>query len=167
MESAKTTPSDKPMASSNWEYKELTALNAQTASLLVISRDVDSYEGGAHPFHTRRYYVIDRSNGQSLSLKDLVKSDAMPALETLAGKELHRELNIPLTMPLSEKGFFADQITDIKDYFVSPKGISLQWDAADIAPYYFGPVQITIPFADCKGILSEKGLELLKDLLES
>jgi hypothetical protein len=148
----------------NWFYRETVALCAKTSATMVVSLDREYYTGGAHAMTERNYYVFDLGNGNRLFLADILEEDALSALQKLAEGELRSAMNIPLRVPLTEKGFFSDSLDILYDFYISSRGMGIQWDPYEIAPYSTGPMEILIPSNLIGGLLNPRGLSLLRDL---
>jgi hypothetical protein len=148
----------------DWFYHETIALRTRTATTLVVSLDREYYTGGAHGMTERNYYLFDLDNGNRLFLADILEEDALPALKKLAEGELRSAMNIPARVPLTEKDFFSDTLDILYDFYISSKGIGIQWDPYEIAPYSTGAMEILIPTQLIEGLLNPKGLSVLKDL---
>jgi hypothetical protein len=154
---------DEPRESLNWSYREIIALCAETPGALVVSLDREYYTGGAHGITERNYFVFDLSNGNRLLLTDILEADAMPSLQKLAEGELRKALDIPPRLPLTEKDFFNDSLDILYDFYMSSKGIGVQWDPYEIAPYAMGAMEILVPTQLVEGLLNPLGLSLIKD----
>jgi hypothetical protein len=156
---------DQPQEYMNWVYRETVALHSETSAALVVSLDREYYTGGAHGMTERNYFVFDSGNGDRLLLADILKEDAMPALQKLAEGELRTAMNIPAGLPLSEKGFFSGTLDILYDFYIDSGGMGIQWDPYEIAPYSTGAIEILIPARLVESLLNAKGLALLKDFL--
>jgi hypothetical protein len=149
--------------SMNWFYREVIALIAETPGALVISLDRESYTGGAHGVTKRDYFVFDLNNGNKLLLTDILEADAMPSLQKLAEGELRKALGVSPRLPLTEKGFFSDTLDTLSDFYINSRGIGIQWDPYEIAPYAMGAMEILISTQLVEGMLNPLGLSLIKD----
>jgi hypothetical protein len=160
----------RPTAILDWDYTEvieatlirreelpptlLASVIGDTANLLVLSRSREYYFGGAHGMREKKYLVIDTAGARQITVDDLIRPDARPALQRRIEAELRAASGIGETVSLSEGGFFEDtvQIPEIFFFIIREDipgagrlGLGFHWDPYEIAPYVYGPIEIIIP----------------------
>jgi hypothetical protein len=150
-----------PGESLNWEYSERIEplpspeRGSPGASLLLFARIREYYEGGAHGMREARFFVIDPERGRLLRLEDLAGGENPGALRELAGAALRRSSGLGPGAPLTEAGFFEEELGELPaNFFPSPEGLVLHWDPYEIAPYALGPVRLLIPWGELGDLLS-------------
>jgi hypothetical protein len=154
---------DMSRAALNWFYNETFVYRAGTAKVAVISRERESYTGGAHGMRNRDYYVFSLPDTRRLTLTDIIRDEAKPALDDLVEEALRNYMEIPSWIPLSEGGFFEDSVDRLEDFFLSSQGLGFQWDPYEIAPYSIGIIEIVLPYDQVEHLFTERGLSLTKD----
>ncbi|MDR1899068.1 MAG: RsiV family protein [Treponema sp.] len=158
---AETYPgmSDGPL---NWHYTEVVERGAESPRYAVIRRSKDYYLGGAHGMRETEYFLIGRDEAGRIPLRELLREGAEAALLRLAGNEIRRYFDIPEGRPLSDV-LFDNELEMQDNFFLSAGGLGFHWDPYEIAPYSAGPVELSVPWAQCADLLSEKGLRIMAD----
>jgi hypothetical protein len=154
---------DMSTAALNWYYNEAFAVSAGNSKMTVISREWEYYTGGAHGMRNKDYYVFSLQDRRRLALKDVLRDDAVPALENLVEAALRKQMEIPEWIPLTEQGFFENYADKLEDFFLAPQGLGFQWDPYEIAPYSMGIIEMVIPYSELTGMLTDLGLSLTND----
>jgi hypothetical protein len=149
--------------SMNWEYAEETGLwiMPNGSPLAVLNRSREYYTGGAHGMREKKYALIHTADTSRVSLQDLLKPGAEPALRELAERELRSFAGIESGAPLKEGSFFENTLELPDNFFITGEGLGFHWDPAEIGPYSLGPVEIIISYQDLRGLLSPRFLPLL------
>ncbi|MDR2068407.1 MAG: RsiV family protein [Spirochaetaceae bacterium] len=147
----------------NWEYAETFKPLAQTPRITVLYQERDYYTGGAHGMYEKNYFVFALDEAKQLHPEDLFKAGTEPALRDLIMQALWDRQGLASGAPLSSAGFFDDSVDVPQDFFLGPGGIGFQWDVYEIAPYVMGPIEIVIPYKNISGLLSPRGLSLIKE----
>ena len=62
------------------------------------------------------------------------------------------------SVPLLEQGYFIDnnQLPVTANFALTPDGVIFYYNVYEIAPYAYGPSQVTVPYADLKDIMVYK-----------
>jgi len=92
-------------ASFTWRHTETIKIRYSGGALLVISKVVYSYSGGAHGMETTEWFVIDREKAGRLGLGDVLAEGAEEPLRRAAAEALKKR-------GLPREGFSADVLTD-------------------------------------------------------
>lgn len=150
-------------AALNWEYTETFEALDQTAHIAVLRQSREYYLGGAHGMREKIYFVLALDELKRLSLADLIKKEAEPALQDHIEEALRIRQGLAPGAPLSEGGLLADSAAPSQDFFLSPEGFGFQWDVYEIAPYVMGPIEVIIPYEKIMPLCTPKGLSLIKE----
>jgi hypothetical protein len=144
-----------PSESLNWEYTETLEASSPGSQVLVLSRNLEFYLGGAHGMREKRYFVIfqDADTVQHLTLEDLIEPGAWPQLERLMLEALREKANLDTGAPLSQGGFFEDRVVVPDNFFLTPQGLGFHWDPYAIAPYVMGPIEVVLPYKEIQDLL--------------
>ncbi|MDR2633212.1 MAG: RsiV family protein [Treponema sp.] len=139
----------------NWEYTETLEAQFPRSGLMVLSRNREYYLGGAHGMRDKRYFVIvqDAGRPQRLVLEDLIQADAWSALEALIAQALRTQADLTEDEPLSQGGFFEDEVAVPDNFFLTPEGLGFHWDPYEIAPYVMGSMEVLLPYEQLADIL--------------
>ncbi|MDR2797145.1 MAG: RsiV family protein [Treponema sp.] len=146
---------DQFLGTLNWEYTETLEASAPRPQVLVISRNLEYYLGGAHGMREKRYFVIfqDTHRVQRLVLEDLIEPASRSRLEVLVAQALRSEANLEPDEPLSQGGFFEDTVEVPDNFFLTPEGLGFHWDPYEIAPYVMGSIEVLLPYEQIQDIL--------------
>jgi hypothetical protein len=145
----------------NWSYAETVECGAESPGYAVLRRVRESYLGGAHGMRETAYFLIGRDGGR-ISLDRIIKEDAGPALARLVKEGVRRYFDLAEGRPLTDVLFDGDFETP-DNFFPGPGGLGFHWDPYEIAPYSAGPVELSIPWAQCADLLSGEGLQIAAD----
>ena len=123
------------------------------------------YMGGAHGLETRNYYNFDLKTGKTISEKDLFKSNYVTELSELIkkriveeSKEVKEAKDTEPILSLEDTDFWADSIKPNGNFYITDEGINYVFNPYEIAPYYIGQTEVSIPFNRLKNILKPNSI---------
>ena len=123
------------------------------------------YMGGAHGLETRNYYNFDLKTGKTITEKDLFKPNFEPELSELIkkriveeSKEVKESKDTEPILTLEDTDFWADSIKPNGNFYITDEGINYVFNPYEIAPYYIGQTEVTIPFNRLKNILKPNSI---------
>jgi hypothetical protein len=146
---------DIPAETLNWEYTEMMEMESPFDNWTVISRSRDYYQGGAHGMTEKKYAVFTVSPEARITLDDLVKKGSEAELQKKIETALRKWAKLDKTAPLSSAGFLEDTVEITDNFFITAKGIGFHWDPYEIAAYAMGPIEVVLPFAEVKTLLTQ------------
>jgi len=121
--------------------------------------------GGAHGLETRNYYNFDLKTGNLITEKDLFKSNYAPELIKLIkkriieeSKEYKDEKNSEPILNLEDTDYWTDSIKPNGNFYITDEGINYVFNPYEIAPYYLGQTEVTLPFKRLIGILKPNSI---------
>jgi hypothetical protein len=120
---------------------------ADYGQYVVITRNLDAYEGGAHGLAQVYFTVFDRTAAKVLALADVVPAARQPALKNAVEAALRARYNVPEGQGFSAAGFFSDAIDLTENFFLSDGAIGFYWNPYEIAPYVMGGIEVVVPFS--------------------
>lgn len=125
-----------------------------SSDFLSIVLDYYEFTGGAHGNYYSVGYNIRTSDGEVLTLPDILKPNSLEALSEFVSEEI---LNMFDVNSLNEAGLFEDElnISDDQDFYIIPNALVIQFDPYEIAPYAMGSIDVEIPFTKIKNLLKE------------
>lgn len=119
-----------------------------------VSIVLDYYEftGGAHGNFYSIGYNIRTTDGNVLTLSDILKENSVDALSEFCTEEI---LNMFEANSLTEAGLFEDELnlTYEQDFFVKPNTLIIQFDPYEIGPFAMGSIEVELNFDKIKNIL--------------
>ena len=111
----------------------------------------EEFTGGAHPIHFIKTFVYDKETNKLLTIDDLLtqNKNLLNELSTIVRKEL---LKIPKYQDPIVKSMLLDGTKPTKENFskfaLTKDGLKVYFDYYQIAPYYYGNSELTIPYKD-------------------
>lgn len=149
------------LKSANWRYAETISIQNTENRGVVVEREYETYAGGAHGQVTKWYYVLDLDSLQQLKIDDFVEDFQGPAVRAIVYDELRAYSKLEKNQPLSKGIFWSDAPELTFNFFITPEGLGLHWDSAEIAPYVEGKIEIVIPWPRIRPLMLHSGMELL------
>ena len=123
------------------------------------------YMGGAHGLETRNYYNFNLKTGKVITEKDLYKPNFQTALAQLIkariveeSKEFKDQKNADPITNLDETDFWTDSIKPNGNFYITDEGINYVFNPYEIAPYYMGQTEVTLPFERLKNLLKPNSI---------
>jgi len=155
-------PAGKNEAGFSWRYAETVTVKEFLQQGIVVERDFDVYSGGAHPFNSKRYYVIDIEGQRQLKIGDLFANfQTDRRLRDVIYFELWKYNKLQKGEALSQGIFFTDEPELSFNFFIANEGLGLHWDPYQIAPYSRGAIEIIVPWQVIRPMMQTTGIELL------
>lgn len=128
-----------------------------------IERFVDM--GGAHGLETRNFYNFDLKTGKLISEAELFNSNYKLPLSDLIKKRIVEESqeskdskDAEPILSLEDTDYWTDSIKPNGNFYITDEGINYVFNPYEIAPYYMGQTEVTLPFNRLKDILKPKSI---------
>jgi hypothetical protein len=123
------------------------------------------YMGGAHGLETRNYYNFDLKTGKTITEKDLFKPNYITDLSDLIKKRIIEDSrdnkdskeSEPI-LSLEDTDFWADSIKPNGNFYITDESINYVFNPYEIAPYYMGQTEVSIPFNRLKTLLKPNSI---------
>lgn len=123
------------------------------------------YMGGAHGLETRNFYNFDLKTGKVITEKDLFKANFESELAKLIkariveeSKESNEDQKAEPIADLEETDFWTDSIKSNGNFYITDEGINYVFNPYEIAPYYMGQTEVTLPFSRLKSLLKPNSI---------
>ncbi len=120
-----------------------------------IERYVDM--GGAHGLETRNYYNFDLKTGLLITEKDLFKPNYQLELAELIKKRIVEDSkdnnDTEPILSIEDTDFWSDSIKPNGNFYITDEGINYVFNPYEIAPYYMGQTEVTLPYNRIKNLL--------------
>lgn len=129
--------------------------------LVTYQADKTSYLGGAHPNSRSSIFTYDLDNSRVITVADIIQPDKMPLFAIGVKKALaeQTELSIAeLNQNLQVREFYVSD-----DIFIIDGLIYVHYNAYELLPYSFGPVNVEINPYEFSSLLTPYGRQLLLD----
>lgn len=138
-----------------WFYQANVKIDDQLANYAQVKCDAAFYTGGAHPNTSISNAVISKENGTKLTLSDLT-TDVLK-FNKIAEKYFRLERELSKTADLKTDFWFENGVFVCNDnFYINDEGITFTFNAYEVAPYYFGPTEFTVPLNEVSSILKIK-----------
>ena len=131
---------------------------------ISIEFDIGSYyQGAAHPNSNSSVVNFDLKNGKPLKLVDLFKpgSRYLQTISTYCVKDLKKQskaggAGTMLENDQLESGAAANA-KNYQSWTITKKGLGIDFDSYQVAPYAAGPQHVLIPYSALKDIIKPEG----------
>ena len=122
--------------------------------IISISFGNSYYTGGAHPNGYSFALNFDLKTGRELQLAGIFKpnSNYLKIISDYSIKSLKETLGADADGEWIGKGAGADA-SNFRSWNLTKKGLEINFDSYQVAPYVAGPQEVTIPFEDLKSVL--------------
>jgi hypothetical protein len=121
--------------------------------------------GGAHGLETRNYFNFDLKTGDLIKEKDLFKANYEFELAELIkkriveeSKEYKDQKNSEPIIDLEDTDYWTDSIKGNGNFYITDEGINYVFNPYEIAPYYMGQTEVSLPFSRLKNILKPNSI---------
>lgn len=136
-----------------------------TPKLLVISKTLIEYTGGAHGNYAELYDNYDVQTGKLLTLNDIVPSERQQELIALAEARFRQVEGLATDAPLTERYFFDEGQFSLPDNFAFNKeALAFQYNPYEIKAYAEGVTQFNIPYDQLKDLLTDKARKFIQEI---
>jgi hypothetical protein len=112
----------------------------------------NTYYGGAHGIENSNYLNFDLKDGHVMDEKDLFAENYAPQLIDLLKKGIAEQSD---NKDLEQSPYWTDSIKPNGNFFVSDEGITYVFNPYEIAPYYVGKTEVSLPYADIAPLLKQ------------
>ncbi len=138
-----------------WFDHRSAAVLLNTAAVFCVQFRMDRFAGGAHPNSIRLYANLRPSTGELIALDDLLKPGALPQLAALAEKRFRDARKLAPGADLKQAGFTFenDKFALTQNFALTPDSLVFYYNSYDVAPYYFGPTEVKIPYSEIRDLL--------------
>ncbi len=121
--------------------------------------------GGAHGLETRNYFNFDLKTGDLIKEKDLFKANYQFELTELIkkriveeSKEYKDQKNSEPIIDLEDTDYWTDSIKANGNFYITDEGINYVFNPYEIAPYYIGQTEVSLPFNRLKNLLKPNSI---------
>jgi hypothetical protein len=147
----------------DWSYMEVFEGEVYP-TVLVVSKKLYAYTGGAHGQNEKTFFVLDTKLGLQVFLNDILSSGAKALLQERIEETLREDYGLAPGASLRAAGFLEDSGGVPENFFLSSDGLGFCWNPYEIAPYAMGVIEIVLPYDHIEDLLSDGGRVLFKNL---
>ena len=138
-------------------------ISLATDDLISTKFDIGTYfQGAAHPNSNSRVLNYDLKAGKLLKLADLFKPGTkyLQTISSYAIRDLKKQLQSKGGDSLLDEDIERGAGADPKNYqswVITKKGLGINFDSYQVAPYAAGPQYVLIPYSALKDIINPDG----------
>lgn len=158
--------SEFPDAFQSWFIERTGEVKLNNGNIFSIDYMEYSYTGGAHANTYVIFKNYNLTDGQEITLDEIVPADKQKELTGIAEIEFRKLKELAPDADLGQAGFwFENNEYYLSDNFlISDSSLVFYYNNYEITAYAFGPTELLIPYSSIKSLLGEKSL--LKNLIE-
>ncbi|MBP6862703.1 MAG: DUF3298 domain-containing protein [Neisseriaceae bacterium] len=146
-----------------WSANQHVYVSAQGPRLLVVTREYDTYSGGAHGSAWVHFDNIDVKNQRVVTLPDLFSAAELKALTRIAEPFFRLDNDVKATETLTQAGYWfeKDQFKLPEQFALTEDGLLFVYGQYEVAPYSMGMPDFVLPYRaiakaqDGKSLLSQ------------
>jgi hypothetical protein len=118
-----------------------------------------AYTGGAHPNSVNQYASFDLTDGQQLTLTELLVPGYEPSLSAVAEQRFRELRQIPPGESLTAAGYwFENEVFALNDNFaVTDEGLLFYFNPYEVTAYALGPTELVISREDLNDLILPGG----------
>ncbi|MBP6345846.1 MAG: DUF3298 domain-containing protein [Neisseriaceae bacterium] len=146
-----------------WSANQHVYVSAQSPRALVITREYDTYSGGAHGSAWVHFDNIDVKTQRVVKLADLFTASELQALTGIAEPFFRLDNEVKANETLTESGYWFenDQFKLPEQFALTEDGLLFVYGQYEVAPYAAGMPDFVLPYGaiakakDGKSLLSQ------------
>jgi hypothetical protein len=132
----------------DWSLTRTARLLHSDALITSVEVSSEGYLGGAHGFRERSLMTFDSRTGTRMGVTDVLGEGAFTTLTKIVEAEFRRARSIRSDQTLQDAGFFilpGQEIPVGENFAITDKGMEIQYNPYEIAPYSMGETRVRIP----------------------
>ncbi len=158
--------SEFPDAFQSWFIERTGEVKLNKGNIFSIDYMEYSYTGGAHPNTYVMFKNYHLTDGEEITLDEIIPADKQEELTNIAETEFRKLKELTPDADLGQAGFwFENNEYYLSDNFlISDSSLVFYYNNYEITAYSFGPTELIIPLSKIKSLVGEKSL--LNNLIE-
>jgi hypothetical protein len=155
-----------PEAPQSWILERTGDVKLNRANIFSIDYTEYAFTGGAHPNTFISFKNFNLTNGEEITLDELIPLDKQNELTKIAEKEFRKLKKINPEDDLGKAGFWFenDEFSLNDNFLITDSSLIFYYNNYDITAYAFGPTELVVPYSEIKSLIGENSL--LKDLVK-
>lgn len=144
------------ISSARWQLSGTAERVARRDDLLTVEIKTYRYTGGAHGIPSVEWLNWDLSTGERLSLQQVIAAGQQEKFWELAEAAYQRWLDQQSGTDAEYGDTWPFQRSE--DFRFNDDGLVLRYGVYALGPYAMGPVQLTIPWQELRGVIRDRYL---------
>lgn len=145
--------SDEEMSAFSYQQEQGVSVYFNQHDLLTLGFSTYTYTGGAHGMHSTQVRSYDIKNKKVYTLEDILRPGSQAQLSLALAQAVRDRFGMSAEQSLSEY-LFEDTIEPNSNFGLTDKGIFFVYAPYEIAAYAFGEIELFIPFAAIRPLLT-------------
>lgn len=145
--------SEEEMSAFSYQQQQGVSVYFNLHHLLTLGFSTYTYTGGAHGMHSTQIISYDLKNNKTYTFDDIFLPDSQAQLSLALARAVRVRFGMSDEQSLSEY-LFEDTIEPNTNFGLTDKGIFFVYAPYEIAAYAFGEIELFVPFADIKSLLT-------------
>ena len=152
--------SEFPDAFQSWFIERTGEVKLNKGNIFSIDFMEYSYTGGAHPNTIVVFKNYNLSNGEEITLDEIISPSKQSDLTRIGETEFRKVKDLDSEADLGKEGFwFENNEFYLNDNFlITDSSLVFYYNNYEITAYSFGPTELSIPFSKIKTLVEEKSL---------
>lgn len=149
-----------------WFIEKTGDVKLNRGNIFSIDYMEYSYTGGAHANSMIEFKNYNLSNGDEITLDEIIQPDKQDDLTKIGENEFRKVKELSAEADLGQAGFwFENNEFYLNDNFlITDSSLVFYYNNYEITAYAYGPTELIIPFSKIKSLVDDTSL--LKPLLE-
>lgn len=149
-----------PDSPQSWSIERTGEVKLNKGNIFSIDYTEYAYTGGAHPNSFVSFKNFNLSNGEEISLDELIPADKQEELTTIAEQDFRKLKQLKPNDDLGKAGYwFEDNKFSLNDNFlITDSALVFYYNNYEITAYAFGPTELTVPYSQIKSLINNKSL---------
>jgi len=155
-----------PVSFQAWFIEKTGDVKLNRGNIFSVDYMEYSYTGGAHANSMVEFKNYNLSNGDEITLDEIIRPDKQTDLKKIGEAEFRKVRELSAEADLGQAGFwFEDNEFYLNDNFlITDSSLVFYYNDYEITAYAYGPTELIIPLFKIKSLVDDKSL--LKPLLE-
>jgi len=149
-----------PDSYQSWFIERTGEVRLNMGNIFSIDFMEYSFTGGAHPNTFVEFKNFNLSNGEEITLDEIISADKQNELTTIAETEFRKLKELTPEADLGQAGFwFENNKFYLNDNFlITDSSLVFYYNNYEITAYAFGPTELEIPYSKIKNLINESSL---------
>ena len=149
-----------PDAYQSWFIERTGEVKLNKGNFFSIDYLEYSYTGGAHPNTYVTFKNFNLSDGEEITLDEIISSDKKQELTNIAETEFRKLKELTTDTDLGQEGFwFENNKFYLNDNFlITDSSLVFYYNNYEITAYAFGPTELILPYSKIKSLIEQKSL---------
>lgn len=134
------------------EYKTVDVATNSPTIVSMVERRYRYFGSELHPEFSTQGRTFDMSTGKEIQLQSILKESSFSAFSDVVMQKLQEQQ----PTPLHPSFIFGVQVKGSSDFYITPTGITLNFDCEEITHYAFGEQEVHCTWEEISGFLLER-----------